>query len=132
MLRYTAICLAILGAVLAWAVEPPLIDSMHGDDLYKAYCASCHGVTGKGNGPMAPWLKMQPSDLTRIAARNGGSFPLTRVEHIISGEEALARGHSTGGMPVWGPVFSQVTRDQDFGRVRIDSLARYLRDIQTK
>jgi len=81
---------------------------------------------------MAPWLKVQPSDLTRIASRNGGEFPLARVDRIISGETAVLSGHGTRVMPIWGPVFSQVTRDQDLGRVRIDNLARYLRDIQTK
>ena len=81
---------------------------------------------------MAAWLKAQPADLTRIAARNGGKFPLERVDRIISGEETLPSGHGTRAMPVWGPFFSQVTRDQDLGRVRIDNLARYLRDIQNK
>jgi len=137
MYRKTAIGLAILGAVVgavvAWAIEPPpLIDSIRGDNLYKAYCSTCHGVGGKGNGPMAAWLKVPPSDLTRIAARNGGGFPLARVERVISGEAAVESGHGTRLMPVWGPVFSQVTRDQDLGRVRIDNLARYLRDIQSK
>ncbi len=133
MYRKTAIGLGILGAVVAWAVEPPpLIDSIRGDSLYKAYCATCHGVGGKGNGPMAAWLKVQPPDLTRIAARNGGKFPLMRVERVISGEEILPSGHGTRLMPVWGPVFSQVTRDQDLGRVRIDNLARFLRDIQSQ
>lgn len=81
---------------------------------------------------MAAWLKVQPSDLTHIAARNGGKFPLARVDRVISGEVALPSGHGTRAMPVWGPVFSQVTRDQDLGRVRIDNLARYLRDIQSQ
>jgi mono/diheme cytochrome c family protein len=109
---------------------PQLIDSIRGDNLYKAYCASCHGVDARGNGPMAAWIKVQPPDLTRIAARNGGEFPLARIDRIISGEEALPSGHGTRAMPIWGPVFSQVTRDQDLGKVRIDNLARYLRDIQ--
>jgi len=112
--------------------EPPLIGSIRGENLYKAYCSSCHGQHAKGNGPMAVWLKVPPTDLTRIAARNGGTFPLERVDRIISGEEALPSGHGTRAMPVWGPVFSQVTRDQDLGRVRIDNLARYLRDIQVQ
>jgi mono/diheme cytochrome c family protein len=112
--------------------DPELIESIQGANLYKAYCASCHGENAKGNGAMAAWLKVPPADLTRIAARNGGTFPLARVDRIISGEEALASGHGTRAMPVWGPVFSQVTRDQDLGRVRIDNLARYLRDIQAK
>jgi hypothetical protein len=54
------------------------------------------------------------------------------VDRIISGEDALPSGHGTRAMPVWGPVFSRVTRDQDLGRLRIDNLARYLRDIQGK
>ena len=110
----------------------PLIPSIRGDNLYKAYCASCHGLDAKGNGPMAKWLKAAPSDLTRIAARNGGKFPLERIDRVISGEEALPSGHGTRAMPVWGPIFSEVARDQDLGRVRIDNLARYLRDIQVK
>ena len=108
----------------------PLINSIRGENLYKAYCASCHGPEAKGNGPMAACLKVAPPDLTRIAARNGGKFPLQRVDRIISGEEPLPSGHGTRAMPVWGPVFSQVDRDQDLGRVRIDNLARFLRDIQ--
>ena len=94
--------------------------------------ASIRGVDGRGNGPMSSWLKTPPPDLTRIAARNGGTFPLDRVARIISGEEPLPSGHGTRAMPVWGPVFSQVSRDEDLGRVRIDNIARYLRDIQSK
>ena len=112
--------------------QQTLIVSIRGDNLYQAYCSSCHGKDAKGNGPMAAWLKVQPSDLTRIASRNGGKFPLERVDRIIAGEVTLPSGHGTRAMPVWGPVFSQVTRDQDLGRVRIDNLARYLRDIQSK
>jgi mono/diheme cytochrome c family protein len=109
-----------------------LINSLQGAELYKAYCAVCHGSDAKGNGPMSKSLRSTPSDLTRIAARNGGSFPLVRVRSVISGEEALGAGHGTREMPVWGPIFSQVGQDQDFGRVRIDNLARYLESLQTK
>jgi mono/diheme cytochrome c family protein len=125
--------LAVFG--LAWGAQragPPkerLIASIQGPALYKAYCAACHGPEAKGDGPAASTLKFPPSDLTRISARNGGAFPLMRIERIISGEEER-RGH--GAMPSWGPVFSEVDRDQDLGRVRIDNLARYLRDIQAK
>lgn len=85
------------------AQQQPLINSIRGDNLYKAYCASCHGEDAKGNGPMAAWLKIPPSDLTRISARNGGTFPLERIDRIISGEEALPSGHGTRAMPVWVP-----------------------------
>ena len=109
-----------------------LIESIQGPALYQAYCASCHGKDAKGGGIMAKSLKIPPADLTRISARNAGKFPLMRIERIISGEEQTGSGHGTREMPVWGTIFSQVARDQDLGRVRIDNLARYLRDIQTK
>ncbi len=79
---------------------------------------------------MSQSLKVRPADLTRIAARSGGSFPLARMSRIISGEEQPASGHGTSDMPVWGPIFSRVEADQDLGRVRIDNLARYLRQLQ--
>jgi mono/diheme cytochrome c family protein len=109
-----------------------LIESIQGPALYQAYCASCHGKDAKGGGAIAKSLKVPPADLTRIAMRNGGTFPLMRIERIISGTEPAISGHGTREMPVWGSIFSQVTRDQDLGRVRIDNLARYLRDIQNK
>jgi len=108
-----------------------LIDSIQGPNLYTAYCAVCHGANAKGDGPMAKWLKTSPTDLTRISAKNGGMFPLTKVRRIIAGEESPA-GHGTNEMPTWGPIFSQVAWDQDLGRVRIDNLARYLESLQAK
>src|SRR5450759_1390245 len=122
-----SVAVTILG--LAWSSQRPgppkerLIASIRGPALYKAYCAACHGPEAKGNGPAASTLKFPPSDLTRISACNGGTFALMRIERIISGEEER-RGH--GAMPTWGPIFSEVDRDQDLGRVRIDNLARYL------
>jgi mono/diheme cytochrome c family protein len=109
-----------------------LIDSIQGPALYKTYCAVCHGSDGKGHGPMAIALKAKTPDLTLIAKRNGGKFPRMRIMRIISGEESLPGGHGTREMPVWGPIFSKVERDQDRGPVRIDNLARYLEQIQAK
>jgi len=147
MNRITFGTLILLGGLTSWCVatdstasadeprvehsrDPKLIASIQGPTLYKAYCSSCHGSDAKGFGPMAKSLKIPPADLTRISARNGGTFPLARISRIIAGEEQLPRGHGTSEMPVWGPIFSRVDSDQDFGRVRIDNLARHLRDLQ--
>jgi hypothetical protein len=81
---------------------------------------------------MSKSLKTDPPDLTRIAARNGGMFPFERVQRIISGEELSPTAHGTREMPVWGPLFSEVSWDQDLGRVRIYSLAKYLEEIQVR
>ncbi len=123
-----------LGAVFALAQAPQerLIGSIKGPDLYRSYCAVCHGADGHGRGPVASTLKVAPPDLTRISARHGGTFPRMRIEGIISGEVPVVKGHGTKEMPIWGPIFSEVTRDQDLGRVRIDNLARYLESIQGK
>ncbi len=81
---------------------------------------------------MAQSLKVRPSDLTQISARNGGTFPMARISKIISGEEPAPASHGPREMPLWGPIFSQVAWDMDLGRVRVDNLARYIRDMQGK
>lgn len=110
----------------------PLIDSMDGTALYRAYCATCHGLDGKGVGPMTKWLTITAPDLTRISARNGGKFPLARVQKIISGEANTTAGHGTREMPVWGPIFSQIGRDQDLRLMRVYNVAKYLETIQQR
>ena len=137
-----SVTLALAGSMTFWmwgadshakaGKDSGLIHSIEGKQLFQAYCAACHGADATGNGPFAPALRVPPPDLTRIAQRNGGMFPMGRIERIIAGEEPLASGHGSREMPVWGPVFSQVDRDQDLGRVRIDNVTRYLMSIQTR
>lgn len=124
-----ALCAAL---VLGSLCSAQTTESTEGAVLYKGHCASCHGVNGKGVGPMTEWLKIQSPDLTRIATREGGKFPLARVQRIIAGEENVTRGHGSREMPVWGPVFSQIGRDQDWGKVRIFNLAKYLEKMQVR
>ena len=57
-----------------------------GRQMYDAYCASCHGQGGKGNGPAAPALKVAPTDMTQLAAKNGGIFPENHVAEVIKGD----------------------------------------------
>lgn len=72
------------------------------------YCASCHGADGRGNGPLAPTLKIPPADLTVVSQKNKGNFPYTLLRKTIEGTElGLARAHGPREMPVWGPVFRQ-------------------------
>lgn len=126
----------ILGSAQSKNAQQPetayLIHSIQGPALYTAYCGVCHGKDGKGGGPMAKSLKVAPPDLTRVAARNRGTFPMQRMERIISGQQSLPAGHGTREMPVWGPIFSQIAWDQDLGRVRVSNVARYIEGIQAK
>jgi mono/diheme cytochrome c family protein len=100
--------------------------------LFRAYCAVCHGIDGKGGGPAASALKGTVPDLTRISQRNGNNFPSVRVQKIISGEETATSAHGSRKMPIWGPIFGQIAWDQDLGKVRIHNLARYLESLQQK
>ena len=106
-----------------------LIYSLAGPDLYRSYCASCHGTEGKGDGPVAPALNSKMPDLTTIKQRNGGIFPAARVNKIISGDEIIL-AHGTREMPVWGPIFHRVEEDRDYGEVRLQNLTDYLRSVQ--
>jgi mono/diheme cytochrome c family protein len=109
----------------------PLINSLEGIDLFHFYCASCHGVDGKGAGPVAPALNTRIPDLTTISKRNGGLFPAKRIERIIAGDE-LVIAHGSREMPIWGPIFHQIERDRDYGNVRLLSVTKYVESIQQK
>jgi mono/diheme cytochrome c family protein len=119
-------------AAPGYRVPEQLIESLEGRDLFRAYCAACHGENARGGGPAASSLKGKPPDLTRIAERRGGTFPLPQVERIITGEETIATAHGSREMPIWGPIFGQVQRDQNLGKIRVRNLAKYLESIQGK
>jgi mono/diheme cytochrome c family protein len=108
-----------------------LIASVKGPDLFRAYCASCHGDDGTGNGPVAPALNVRPADLTTIAQRHGGVFPSQRVRNMIAGDD-LILAHGSREMPIWGPIFHQIERDQDLGNVRMQNIVKYIESIQRK
>lgn len=113
---------------------PPLvIDSMAGQDLFRAYCASCHGRQGRGDGPTAPALKAATPDLTMLAKRNGGIFPTERIMAIVTHGETLASpAHGTGTMPIWGPLFRALDRDDTRARTRVSAIVGYVESLQGK
>lgn len=102
-----------------------------GVDLYQAHCASCHGADAKGGGPAAEALRMRPSDLTLLSRKNNGKFPVYRVEHLLGGSDELVP-HGSRTMPVWGPVFRTMNRDEGMAAMRVRNLVTYLESIQQK
>src|SRR5215471_14364409 len=107
-------------------------DPSSGKEMYNAYCASCHGADGKGNGPAAPALKVSPTNLTLMTARNHGSFPETHVAAVLQGD-AMTPAHGSKDMPVWGPIFhSMGGHSQAQVQLRIRNLTNYLESIQAK
>ena len=107
----------------------PLIRSVEGPDLFRSYCASCHGVAGKGGGPAAPALKAKVPDLTLLAGNHRGQFPVAYVREVIMGDKII-EAHGSREMPVWGPIFHQIEADVDRGDVRLENLVKYLESIQ--
>ena len=98
-------------------------DAVPGKIEYLSSCAACHGEDGRGDGILASILKVPPADLTTLARRNGGYFPLTAVTEIIDGRTLIA-AHSMREMPIWG--FDVKTRN------RIPAIVDYLTHIQVQ
>jgi mono/diheme cytochrome c family protein len=94
--------------------------------MFDQYCAVCHGPEGRGDGPYAADLNTKPADLTRISARNGGAFPMVRVERYIQGVDDL---EGTRDMPLWGSLFKSLGRDMV--PIRTRTLAEHLQTLQT-
>ncbi len=113
------------------ATPPLVIESMYGPDLYRLYCATCHGRDGRGNGPAAASLKVPPPDLTRLARRRTGVFPARDVEAIVRGGTVIT-AHGSDEMPVWGPIFYALDPSDARVKARISSLVGHLASIQQK
>jgi len=71
-----------------------------GKSEFEANCASCHGLDGKGAGPLQDLLRQSPTDLTLLAKNNQGIFPLARLYDVIDGQNVPS--HGTRDMPIWG------------------------------
>ncbi|WP_417209599.1 c-type cytochrome [Antarctobacter sp.] len=78
-------------------------DADIGRSHYFTHCATCHGLEGSGDGPMAGILTIPPADLTELSIRNGGVFPVARVVKRIDGRDPLVAHGSP--MPVYGDYF---------------------------
>lgn len=112
--------------VTASAPQDP---NARGRKLYQQYCASCHGMDGKGMGPVASSFKTTVPDLTTIAQRDG-KFDLRKVQNIIGGE-VTTPAHGTVEMPVWGYIFRR-QRDKATSTLNVHALAKYIEAMQKK
>ncbi len=104
-----------------------------GKVTFRVYCASCHGSAAKGDGSLAPLLKVKATDLTLIAKKNKGTFPVEEVRRRVDGRE-LVLAHGTSEMPVWGLSFQDPERGGDQEpevKARLDQILAFLESIQT-
>ena len=105
---------------------------LDGAAIFRDYCAVCHGSDGKGKGPATDALRHAPPDLTLLSSHNSGKFPADRVKAIMSGREQSIAAHGSREMPMWGPIFHTIERDQDFGEVRLENVTKFVESLQRK
>ncbi|MGH1412809.1 MAG: c-type cytochrome [Pelagimonas sp.] len=123
-------------AALAVATPALAQDADIGRSHYHTHCATCHGLEGAGDGPMAGVLMIKPVNLTELTASNGGVFPLERVVKRIDGRDPLVSHGSP--MPVYGDYFEgtfDVPMKTPSGQPVLTSrpvvdLIAYIREIQ--
>ncbi len=128
-----ALALPVLGQNPALKKVPARYTSpASGSEMYLAYCASCHGPKGLGDGPVAQHLKTAVPDLTLMAAQNKGVFPRDHVAKVIRGE-AGTQTHGLKDMPVWGPFFLSLNNSQEpVVRIRVANLTGHIESLQAK
>lgn len=132
----TTILAGALCSMTAAVLAQPKLDL--GKREFETKCAVCHGKDGKGVGPYAEQLKRALPDLTTMARRNGGVFPVNRTYETIEG---AGKGHGTRDMPVWGLDYTihanEALPDLPYNqavyvRARIMALLEYLNQLQAK
>ena len=107
-------------------------DVARGRVLYLRNCASCHGVKGDGEGPVAAQLKTHPADLRLLSSRYGNPLPEDQIARFIDGRADIA-AHGPRDMPVWGEeVWKYPEGEGPNSEVtsRVADLVAYLQSIQ--
>jgi mono/diheme cytochrome c family protein len=108
------------------------VNAASGQEMFKSYCAVCHGEDAKGTGPAASAMKVPPTDLTTLAQKNGGKYPAMHVSSVIRGEADLP-AHGSKDMPVWGALFFRLSQGHDAEvQQRVTNLNQYIESIQAK
>jgi len=133
----------LLGLVAASAAQQPTINLVSikrsswasGQQMYREYCAACHGENAKGNGPAATACVVKPPDLTVLAKRNEGKFPYDYFYSVLQfGRTMPTPAHGSADMPIWLPLFLSLgNADQEaIAQQRMHNLAHYISSLQTK
>jgi len=137
------VSLLLAGSVF---ISGPVVaeEELVASDEFRISCVSCHGVGGKGDGHMAQFLTVKPTDLTALAKNNNGQYPgivpgiypFLRVFQIIDGRTQVS-GHGERAMPVWGDRYMRPDAgppgvQEAAVRARVLELVYYIQSIQQK
>lgn len=128
---------ALASISLSNAQKPPKVDL--GKQEFESRCANCHGRNGKGDGWLADFLVVRPTDLTTLAQKNGGVLPTDQLYQSIWGNSVPIHGPSD--MPAWGRMYRREAPEVYFGgpyyadiyaQGRILILIEYISRLQVK
>jgi mono/diheme cytochrome c family protein len=102
-----------------------------GPQMFKEYCASCHGGDGRGNGPAVVFLKTPPPDLRTMTQRNNGKYPAEKVVSMLNFGPG-SKAHGALDMPTWGPLFRSLdsSANDRFADLRVYNLTGFIESIQ--
>jgi len=112
------------------SIPPNFVPS--GKEMFKQYCAACHGLDAKGHGPARSALKIPAADLTTLSKRHSGEFPYDLVTNVLRFGPGVA-AHGSSDMPTWGGIFQYMDNyNQAVVQKRIKNLCDYLASLQEK
>ncbi len=134
-----------MGRLVIWAIALALslgfstaslaAEGNNGKQMYLQYCSSCHGKEGKGDGIVSRDLKVRVPDLSGLAKKNQGVYPLDDVMATIDGRR-LVRGHGERNMPVWGESFHSESEGKKYHELttllKAKVIAEYVATLQKR
>ena len=84
---------------------PPTTASVQvGQRLYAERCASCHGPSGRGNGPLATWLRPPPADLAMHVPLHADRDLFQTIHDGIAGTAMAPFGGQMHEEEIWHTI----------------------------
>ncbi len=112
--------LEVMVTILTLALAVPLVmaagDLAKGKASFEQICASCHGVSGKGDGPAATALSPKPRDLTDKKYMSG--LKDDYIKKLVK-----EGGQAVGKSPLMPPMGSAL-KDDD-----LENVIAYVRSL---
>jgi mono/diheme cytochrome c family protein len=118
MSRLSVVFAVLFAGTLAFTPSP-VAAAEDGAALYKTYCVTCHGETGKGDGAASASLTPKPADFSDAA------FWKTRDDAAV--KKVIKEGGAAVGksamMIAWGSVLDDA---------KIDAVIKHIKSFQPK
>jgi hypothetical protein len=115
-------------------ISAPPTTAVEGRVLYQAYCSSCHGTLGRGDGPAARAVRTPVPDLTHYGDMHpnceASLIATLQAGHRGPGERAISEDDLD--MPNWEPFFQTMSSNRGVAYLRMRNVAGYIVTIQAR